>query len=74
MDKGQGSYMVETMDIMQVMKFDSEAKITRMDWWIGGIVLGVLNAVLGMVVPASAAMVVSLIVMVPARFVGCSTT
>jgi len=56
----------EYMDIMEIMKFSSEAKITRMNWWLSGLALGVVHMVLGMVVPASASMVVALLVMVPA--------
>lgn len=56
----------ENMDIMEVLKFSSDARMTRMNWWLSGLALGVVNMVLGMVVPASASMVVTLLVMVPA--------
>ena len=59
--------MVIKMDIMEVMKFSSEAKITRMTWWLSGLAFGVINMVLGMVVPdAIPAMIVNLLVAVPA--------
>ena len=49
------------------MKFSSEAKITRMTWWLSGLAFGVINMVLGMVVPdAIPAMIVNLLVAVPA--------
>ena len=49
------------------MKFSSEAKITRMTWWLSGLVFGVLNMVLGMIVPSAIpAMIVNLLVAVPA--------
>ena len=55
--------MVIEMDIMEIMKFSSEAKITRMTWWLSGLAFGVISAILGMVVPE---MVVNLIIIVPA--------
>jgi uncharacterized membrane protein YhaH (DUF805 family) len=59
--------MVIKMDIMEIMKFSSEAKITRMTWWLSGLAFGVINMVLGMVVPdAIPAMIVNLLVAVPA--------
>ena len=59
--------MVIKMDIMEIMKFSSEAKITRMTWWISVVALMVINMVLTMVVPdAIPAMIVNLLVAVPA--------
>ena len=55
--------MVIEMDIMEIMKFSSEAKITRMTWWLSGLAFGVISAILGMVVPE---IVVNLIIIVPA--------
>ena len=58
--------MVIKMDIMEIMKFSSEAKITRMTWWLSGLVFGVLNMVLGMIVPSAIATIVPLVIAVPA--------
>ena len=52
------------MDIMEIMKFSSEAKITRMTWWLSGLAFGVINMVLGMIVPD--AIPVGIIMLVPA--------
>ncbi|HIF90542.1 MAG TPA: hypothetical protein EYQ58_03230 [Candidatus Poseidoniales archaeon] len=55
------------MDIMEIMKFSSEAKITRMTWWLSGLAFGVINTILGMIVPdAIPAMIVNLLIAVPA--------
>jgi len=52
------------MDIMEIMKFSSEAKITRMNWWMSVVVLMVINVVLNMVgvIPA---ILVNLLILVP---------
>jgi uncharacterized membrane protein YhaH (DUF805 family) len=54
----------EYMDIMEIMKFSSEAKITRMNWWMSVVVLMVINVVLNMVgvIPA---ILVNLLILVP---------
>ena len=58
--------MVIEMDIMEIMKFSSEAKITRMTWWLSGLAFGVIDAILGMVIPAGiAATIVGLLMLVP---------
>lgn len=59
--------MVIKMDIMEIMKFSSEAKITRMTWWLSGLAIGVINMILGMVIPAGiATTIVGLLILVPA--------
>ncbi len=59
--------MVIEMDIMEIMKFSSEAKITRMTWWLSGLAIGVINAVLTMIIPAGiVANIVGLLILVPA--------
>jgi uncharacterized membrane protein YhaH (DUF805 family) len=59
--------MVIKMDIMEIMKFSSEAKITRMTWWLSGLAFGVINMILGMVIPAGIATnIVGLLILVPA--------
>ena len=59
--------MVIEMDIMEIMKFSSEAKITRMTWWLSGLAIGVINMILGMVIPAGiATTIVGLLILVPA--------
>jgi len=58
--------MVIKMDIMEIMKFSSEAKITRMTWWLSAIAIGVINTILGMVIPAGIAVtIVGLLLLVP---------
>ena len=58
--------MVIEMDIMEIMKFSSEAKITRMTWWLSAIAIGVINTILGMVIPAGIAVtIVGLLLLVP---------
>jgi len=48
------------------MKFSSEAKITRMTWWLSAIAIGVINTILGMVIPAGIAVtIVGLLLLVP---------
>ena len=54
--------MVIKMDIMEVMKFSSEAKITRTNWWISVVALMVINVVLAAVIPAA---LVSIMILVP---------
>jgi uncharacterized membrane protein YhaH (DUF805 family) len=55
------------MDIMEIMKFSSEAKITRMTWWLSGLAFGVINMILGMIVPAAIpGIIVQLVIIVPA--------
>ena len=56
--------MVIKMDIMEVMKFSSEAKITRTNWWISVVALLVINVVLTMVGVIPAALV-SIMILVP---------
>jgi len=58
--------MVIEMDIMEIMKFSSEAKITRMTWWLSVVAIGVINTVLGMIIPAGIAVtIVGLLLLVP---------
>ncbi|MDE0557870.1 MAG: hypothetical protein OSB30_05290 [Candidatus Poseidoniaceae archaeon] len=59
--------MVIEMDIMEILKFSSEEKITRMTWWLSGLAFGVINMILGMVIPAGIATnIVGLLILVPA--------
>ena len=57
--------MVIEMDIMEIMKFSSEAKITRMTWWLSGLAFGVINMILGLVLPdAIPPMIITVIPMI----------
>ena len=57
--------MVIKMDIMEIMKFSSEAKITRMTWWLSGLAFGVINMILGLVLPdAIPPMIITVIPMI----------
>ena len=56
--------MVIKMDIMEIMKFSSEEKITRTNWWISVVALMVINVVLTMVGVIPAALV-SILILVP---------
>ena len=39
----------EYMDIVNVLKFDSSVRLTRMNWWLSVLALGVLNVIGGII-------------------------
>ena len=49
---------------MNVLKFDSSVRLTRMNWWLGGLALGVLNVIGGIIGGMTIALVGTLVMVV----------